>query len=69
MIERYKQSQAKIRVQDESIKKFLKTEGKGKGEKKLPEAAKKKLGECAASWRTEEGRSARAADGPHAERG
>ena len=47
VIERYKESQAKVRAQDEAIKKFLKAEGKGKGkgEKKLPEAAKKKLAE------------------------
>ncbi|MGH7171266.1 MAG: PSD1 and planctomycete cytochrome C domain-containing protein [Gemmataceae bacterium] len=48
-IARYKKSQATVRAQDETIKKFLKAEGKGKGkgkgEKKLPEAAKKKLAE------------------------
>jgi hypothetical protein len=45
VIERYKESQAKIRAQDEAIKKRVKAEGKGKGEKKLPEEAKKKLAE------------------------
>ncbi|HWG45596.1 MAG TPA: PSD1 and planctomycete cytochrome C domain-containing protein [Gemmataceae bacterium] len=43
VIEKYKASQAKIREQDTKIKQFVKAEGKGQGEKKLNDAAKKKL--------------------------
>jgi mono/diheme cytochrome c family protein len=42
-IEQYKKSQAKIREQETKIKQFVKTEGKGQGEKKFSDAAKKKL--------------------------
>jgi cytochrome c553 len=43
VVERYKQSQTKIRAMDAMIKQFVKTEGKGKGDKQLAEAAKQKL--------------------------
>jgi hypothetical protein len=45
VIARYNSSQAKVRDQDTKIKKFVKDEAKGGGEKKLSEAAKKKLTE------------------------
>jgi cytochrome c553 len=43
VVERYKQSQARIREQDAKIKQFVKAEGKGKGEKHLSESARRKV--------------------------
>jgi hypothetical protein len=42
-IARYNQAQKEIRAYETKIKEFLKTEGKGQGEKKLGDEAKKKL--------------------------
>jgi mono/diheme cytochrome c family protein len=42
-VERYEKSQKEVRSCETKIKQFLKTEGKGKGEKQLSDEAKKKL--------------------------
>ncbi len=43
VVEHYQKSQAKVREQEAKIKQFLKTEGKGQGQKKLSDESKRKL--------------------------